>query len=154
MSSRRLLGSNGIFLRTGSFGIQTAKPNSGEGTSRQEAGRAGRVNLSLSVSGRGIDGALASAGCGSFKNLNEPKKSSTFFESSCFDSSSPCAHTANSYIHRLTTYHLDRSAPPSNCALNSRPGYLPKEISVSLISLTFLLPNAFNNSSRALSRNS
>src|SRR5215475_10891650 len=93
MSSRRSFGLIGSFLRKGSLGIQTVKPNSGEGTSRQEIGRepksGGMSKLSISDSTRDMEGALPPAGCGSLKNLNEPRKSSTFFESSCLDMSSP-----------------------------------------------------------------
>jgi hypothetical protein len=63
--------------------------------------------------------------------------------------SSPCAIAMTMYIRLLTMYVLDRSIPPSNFAFNSRPGYLPKEIFVSLINLAFLL---LSNRSRALSR--
>src|SRR5215470_18024572 len=102
MSSRWSFGLSGIFLRKGSLGIQTVKPSSGEGTSRQETGRApkslGRSKFSISDSSRDIEGALTSEGRGSFKNLNELKKSSTFFESSCFGSSSPSDDVISIYI--------------------------------------------------------
>src|SRR5215475_10958960 len=102
MSSRRSFGLRGSFLRKGSLGIQTVKPNSGEGTSRQEIGRVaksgGKSKLSISDATRDIEGALPPAGCGPLKNLNEPRKSSTFFESSCFDASSPDAIAMNMYI--------------------------------------------------------
>src|SRR5262245_33181606 len=153
MSSRRSFGLRGSFLRKGSHGIQTVKPNSGEGTSRQEIGRVaksgGKSQLPISDSTRDIEGAFSPAGCGSLKNLKEPRKSSTFFESSCFDVSSPCASAMTMYIRLLTIYVLDRIVPPATFAFNSRPGYLPKEISASLINLPFLL---LSNRSRALSR--
>src|SRR5262245_4484356 len=153
MSSRRSFGLRGSFLRKGSLGIQTVNPNSGEGTSRQEIGRVaksgGKSKLPISDSTRDIEGAFTSAGCGSLNNLNEPRKSLTFFESSCFDVSSPGATAMTMYIRLLTTYVLDRSIPPSNFAFNSRPRYLPIDISVSLINLPLLL---LSNRSRALSR--
>src|SRR5262249_61612552 len=106
MSSLRSLGLKGTFLRTGSLGIQTVKPNAGDGTSRQEIGRVaksgGKSHLSIADSTRDIEGAFPSAGCGSLKNLNEPRKSSTFFESSCFDVSSPGAIAMTMYIRLFT----------------------------------------------------
>src|SRR5262245_31663224 len=102
MSSRWSLGLRGSFLRKGSLGIQTVKPNSGEGTSRQEIGRVaksgGMSKLSISDSTRDMEGALPPPGCGSLKNLNELRKSSIFFESSCFDMSSPAAIAITIYI--------------------------------------------------------
>src|SRR5215813_10100068 len=106
MSSRRSFGLRGNILRKGSLGIQTVKPNSGEGTSRQEIGRVaksgGKSKLPISDSTRDIEGALPSAGCGSLKNLKEPRKSSTFFESSRFDMSSPGVIAMTMYIRLFT----------------------------------------------------